>query len=420
MFDRISRLFLILLPFNVILSVFFQFKLWLWFVSLYKEIIVIILFWILVFEYYKNKKIPSFDFIDYSIFWYIAYLTIISLVHFSWFKALIYGARYDFLFLIVFLLFRHSRFLLSEKLSYYIRLFLISWGWAILIWMLVRFVLWENILVYFWFSPSISSWSLGQSVPIYHGIEWASVRRFQWIFDGPNQAAFFIILYLWLLIHYLKQKKDYALHLFIWVFVLLGLLFLTYSRSSLLWIFGATAFLFLLNFKKVFKKYKSELVVFSILIVFVGWFFYLRYWNNITDIVLRAGSSKWHSERMIIWVKEFVKKPLWAGLASSWPAYRPTHDTTNIDEKFFIPESWFIQQLVEGWIIGFLLFVFIMFSIFLKLYSFSIPITASFIAIMVMNLFLHTFEATYVAVALFAILGIILSSEKVKILKNKS
>jgi hypothetical protein len=38
---------------------------------------------------------------------------------------------------------------------------------------------------------------------------------------------------------------------------------------------------------------------------------------------------------------------------------------------------------------------------------------------MVMNLFLHTFEATYVAVALFAILWIILSSEKVKILKNK-
>ena len=419
MFDKISRVFLVILPFNVILSVFFQFKLWLWFASLYKEILVIILFWMLVFEYYKIKKIPKFDFIDYSIFWYIAYLTIISLVNFAWFKALIYGARYDFLFLIVFLIFRHSRFLLSEKLSYYIKLFLVSGAWALLIWMLVRFVLWENILVHFWFSPNISSWSLGQSTPIYHWIEWASVRRFQWIFDWPNQAAFFIILYIWFLVHYLKQKKDFAIYLFTWVFVLLGLLFLTYSRSSLLWITFATFFLFLLNFKKVFKKYKNEFIIFSILIVFIWSFFYLRYWNNITDIVLRAGSSKWHSERMIIWVKEFVKKPFWAGLASSWPAYRPTHDTTNIDEKFFIPESWFIQQLVEGWIIGFLLFVFIMFSIFLKLYSFSIPITASFIAIMVMNLFLHTFEATYVAVALFAILWIILSSEKVKILKNK-
>ena len=419
MFDKISRLFLILLPFNVLLSVFFQFKLWIWFVSLYKEIFVIILFWILSVEYYKIKKIPKFDFIDYSIFWYIWYLTLISLVNFVWFKALIYGARYDFLFLIVFLIFRHSRFLLSEKLSYYMKLFLVSWAWAIWIWMLVRFVLWENILVHFWFSPNISTWSIGQSVPIYHGIEWASVRRFQWIFDWPNQAAFFIILYLWLLIHFLKQKKDYALHLFLWVFILLWLLFLTYSRSSLLWIFGATIFLFLLNFKKVFKKYRSELVVFSILIVFVWRFFYLRYWNNITDIVLRAGSSKWHSERMIIWVKQFISKPLWAWLSSSGPAYRLTHNTTNLDEKFFIPESWFIQQLVEGWIIGFLLFVFIMFSIFLKLYKFSIPLTASFIAVMIMNLFLHTFEATYVAVALFAILGIILSSEKVKILKNK-
>ncbi|MCK9272652.1 O-antigen ligase family protein [Candidatus Gracilibacteria bacterium] len=419
MFDKISRVFLVILPFNVILSVFFQFKLGLGFASLYKEILVIILFGMLVFEYYKIKKIPKFDFIDYSIFGYIAYLTIISLVNFAGFKALIYGARYDFLFLIVFLIFRHSRFLLSEKLSYYIKLFLVSGAWALLIGMLVRFVLGENILVHFGFSPNISSWSLGQSTPIYHGIEGASVRRFQGIFDGPNQAAFFIILYIGFLVHYLKQKKDFAIYLFTGVFVLLGLLFLTYSRSSLLGITFATFFLFLLNFKKVFKKYKNEFIIFSILIVFIGSFFYLRYGNNITDIVLRAGSSKGHSERMIIGVKEFVKKPFGAGLASSGPAYRPTHDTTNIDEKFFIPESWFIQQLVEGGIIGFLLFVFIMFSIFLKLYSFSIPITASFIAIMVMNLFLHTFEATYVAVALFAILGIILSSEKVKILKNK-
>jgi len=46
----------------------------------------------------------------------------------------------------------------------------------------------------------------------------------------------------------------------------------------------------------------------------------------------------------------FIEHPFGQGLASSGPAYRSiyTDKSSKEDEKYFIPESWFIQQLVEG------------------------------------------------------------------------
>ncbi|EKE25998.1 MAG: hypothetical protein ACD_4C00480G0006 [uncultured bacterium (gcode 4)] len=411
-FDKLARLFIVLLPFNVLISVFFQFKLWLPFVSFFKEFFIMALGWILVYEYIRTKKIPKFWVIDYVLFWYLWYLIIISILNNVWIKAFIYWGRYDFEFLLAFLIFRHWFYLLENKLSYYMRLFIYS-GWiAILVWILIRFVIWENILVYLWFSPKLSVWSLGGSVPIYHWIEWANVRRFQWIFDWPNQAAFFILTYLWILIHYFKNKKEYYTYLFLALFVLLWLIFMTYSRSSLIWIVWGFILIVFLNIKTIFKKYKKETVGFFIFLLAVWWIFYLKYWNSFWNIVLRAWSSKWHYERMIIWFDQFRANPLWRWLASSWPAYRSTHNAVWVDEKNFIPESWFIQQLVEWWIIGFILFTLLMYLIFVNLYSVSFPLSWIFAWVLVMNVFLHTFEAVYISLILFVFIWMFLNSSK--------
>jgi hypothetical protein len=116
----------------------------------------------------------------------------------------------------------------------YLRIFLLSASFALLTGLLVRFVLHETILLYFGFSPNLSNWSFGGTPPIYHGIEGANVKRFQGIFDGPNPAAYFILVYIGLLVHYFRTKKAYHFLIGIWILVLLGLIFLTYSRSSLI------------------------------------------------------------------------------------------------------------------------------------------------------------------------------------------
>lgn len=417
-FDKIFKFFIVILPFYAIISVFFQYKLGIKAFGIFKEILVLILAGILLFEIIKNKKIPKFDILDYLIFGYFGYLIIISLINFSWLKAIIYWWRYDFEFFLIFLIIRHWSFLLKNKLSYYLRIFLISASISIIIWAIVRFWTWERILLHFWFSDKLSSWNIEDWPPIYHWIEWQNVRRFQWIFDWPNQAAYFIIVYLWLFFHYLRHKKNYELILIWWLFVSLGLIFMTYSRSSWLGIIWWLWIIFLLNIKKIFTKYKKEFIWILIVLFITGGAFYIRYWWNMEWIILRAWSSKWHSERMIIWIKQFKEKPLWQWLASSGPAYRlvhPTeklvHPTEKIDEKFYIPESWFVQQLVEWGIIWFILFCLILGLISYLISQVSIGLLFSFVAVLIMNIFLHTFEASYISLILFTFLGLFLKDK---------
>jgi K+-sensing histidine kinase KdpD len=110
---------------------------------------------------------------------------------------------------------------------------------------------------------------------------------------------------------------------------------------------------------------------------------------------------------MAIWLNRFTEKPLWSGLGEAWPAYRSTHPelktkkNTKEIEEYYIPESWFIQQLVEGGIIFFILFVSILWIILRRLLSVSPVIFWLLVAILVMNVFLHVFEATYLSILLF-------------------
>ncbi len=407
-FENIFKLLLIILPFHVIISVFFQYKLEIWWIKLYKELLLVILWFLMFFEIYKKWHKLKLDKLDYLIISYFLYLILISIVNFSWFKAILYWWWYDFEFLLVFLITRNWSALLSQKLGYYLKLFLISSWIAIILWILVRFVFGEQILTYIWFSSNLSNWSIIDWPPIYHWVEWANVRRFQWIFDWPNQAAFFLILFSWVLYHYYKKRKETEFYLYFSLFIVFWLVFLTYTRSALIWIIWSLVIIFILNFKLLLKKYIKQTLSFIVVMLLLWGAFYVRYWWSMWEIVWRASSTKWHFERMIIWFNQFTQKPLGRWLASSWPAYRFAHNTKWVDEKNFIPESWYIQQLVEWWIIWFCLFMAIIVIIWLSIYKLSIAMFFSFWAILAMNVLLHTFEASYISMLLFMILWLFL------------
>jgi len=407
-FESIFKFFLIILPFHVLISVFLQYKIWIPWAWLYKELLVFILGFLLIYEFHNLNKKPEFDKLDYLIFGYFTYLILISLIKFYSIKAIIYWWRYDFEFLMIFLITRHGSFILKQKLSYYIRLFLISAWIAVIIWIIVRFVIWEWVLVYFWFSPHLSNWSIAEWPPIYHWVEWAYVRRFQWIFDWPNQAAFFLILFSGLIFHYMKNKKDQLFYMYSILFINFWLVFLTYTRSALLWIILSLLLVFFLNIKLFLKKFLKECIFTLVLISILWTIFYIRYWWSLWEIVWRASSTKWHYERMIIGFNQFKSNPLWAWLSSSWPWYRLVRETKWINEKNFIPESWYIQQLIEWWIIGFILFMSSLWTIAFAIYKVSVPLFFSFMAILAMNWLLHTFEASYISILLFIMLWLFL------------
>ncbi len=140
----------------------------------------------------------------------------------------------------------------------------------------------------------------------------------------------------------------------------------TYSRSAILGFFAGFGLVLLYFLPTIWKKHRSAFFwSIPFLIIFIG-VFALKFETTIHNIVLRDGSTKGHFDRAITGIERAKAKPLGSGLASAGPAYRfvqqpePNESLyegeNKTEEDYYIPESWFIQQLVEGGIIGFAFF----------------------------------------------------------------
>lgn len=76
-------------------------------------------------------------------------------------------------------------------------------------------------------------------------------------------------------------------------------------------------------------------------------------------------------------------------------------------EHYYIPESWYIQQLIEGGILGFFFFICCFVAIIFSLKRYPV-IIATILGVLVMNTFLHSFESVHTALVLFLILASLL------------
>lgn len=78
------------------------------------------------------------------------------------------------------------------------------------------------------------------------------------------------------------------------------------------------------------------------------------------------------------------------------------------EEDYYIPESWFIQQLVEGGVVGFSLFLAIIGTLALQLVRKNIFLFGAFVGMNIMNLVLHSYESSYISLLLFMIIALVL------------
>jgi len=402
LFTILTQILVVLLPFYVLLAVFFSVKVWIpkaWFYI--KELLIILLSFSLIYEFIKNKILPKFELIDYLIFAYVLYWIIITFSNWLWFNSLIYWWRYDFIFFYVFLLYKHWKQFLQVNTKDILKLFLISASSSLLFSVLIKFRLWEQRLLLFWYVNYVSDWTYNWWIPTYHWLENSWIKRFQWIFDWPNQMAFFLILYTSIFLTYLKKKFEY--HIVLILVFIFWLIILTYSRSALLWIWSWIWLLLLLDIKNIYKKYKKQLISWLAIIFIISSSLLILYSDKVQNIFLRTSSTTGHFDRMEIWINRFLSEPMWAWLAESWPAYRSIYPDkqTKAAEAYYIPESWFIQQLIEWWYIYFILFLSILINISNRLFKNSKALFIWFIAILIMNIFLHIFEATYLSILLF-------------------
>lgn len=305
---------------------------------------------------------------------------------------IIYGLRYDAEFLFVFLFFRRIVSFWGISFREIARVFLISGGLMFALSLAVRYIFGETFLLIFWFGGHISVWEEFGPPPIYHSIPETWIVRFQWMLEGPNQMAFFILVYIGTFLTFIRKNKKYLFFNAVVVSMLIYLLIQTYSRSGFLWLLvGFASSFFVLFFM---RKEINFIIYFPVslgrkmflLLLLYSYFLPFSFTSLVLEVtkLVSTASTSAYFQRMHIGYSRFLEQPWWHGLAQAGPASRSVHDVSikpisfeSLDpemshlsatflakdpnfvfnsEHYYIPESWYIQQLIESWLIGFLLF----------------------------------------------------------------
>ncbi len=414
-FDYPFRALLVILPFMTVLSIFTKERLGIPGFSFIKELLLISL--LLTIAYYHIRGIQKLEWTKYdiAIFLYIGVMIGVSFFT-TGIVGILYGWKYDFSFLIAFFVIYHGYSFLGKSPSYYIRLFLIAWGIMIFISMLLKWPLSEDLLLYLGYSGNPSNWQFGSSVPIFHGVDGANVRRFQGLLDGPNTMGAYLLLYMGILVYYFRSKKNWHFILGCTAMLWVVLILYTYSRSAVLWILWWVWIIILFSLKDIYKKYRIQFISLILVFILVLGGIFIQYAGNMQAIIERWWSTNGHKERMKTWIERFLTHPLGQWLASAGPAYRYIQNLENKDRKeieesdrYYIPESWYIQQMIEGGILGILTFLFTLSLIVYRLFRIHIVLGGMFLSICIMNFFLHTFESSVVSLSLFLIVWLLIA-----------
>lgn len=355
--------------------------------------------------------------LDIAIGFYIAIMIFITLftTGVSW---ILYGGRYDFAFLITFLVVYHGFFFLEKPASYYYTLFLLSGGLMLFISMLLKWPLSEDLLLYLGYSGNPSNWQFGSSIPIFHGVDGANVRRFQGLLDGPNTMGAFLLIFMGIVSYFFRNKKDWYFLLGLGLALCIGLILYTYSRSAFLGLLAWVWVGILIRMPFIYRKYRIQFFTLVALFLLLLGTIFLQYAWNMRALIERGWSTNGHIERMVLGVNRFFEHPLGQWLWSAGPAYRYVEqlqwkERKEIEEldRYYVPESWYIQQMIEWWAFWFLAFMSIMLLLCIRLYRTHIILFALFIAISVMNFFLHTYESSIVSLSLYSILALVLAQK---------
>lgn len=417
-FDYAFRVLLVILPFMTVLSIFTKERLGIPGFSFIKEFILISLISTIAYYHAIGLHKVKWTKLDVMIALYIVIMVCISFFT-TGIPGILYGWKYDFSFLIAFFVIYHGYHFLKKPFSYYVRLFLFAWWVMICISMLLKWPLSEDLLLYIWYSGNPSNWQFGSSIPIFHGVDGANVRRFQWLLDGPNTMGAYLLIYIGIFIYYFRTKKEWYFILGCIVILTLVLILYTYSRSAMIGFMWWVWIIILFSLWEIYKKYRIQAVSILLITIIILWGIFIQYAGNIQAIVQRWWSTNGHIERMKVWWERFLAYPLGQWLGSAGPAYRYVQNLENKNRKdieesdrYYIPESWYIQQMIEGGIFWILAFLLILLLILYRLFKIHIILVGMFMSICIMNLFLHTFESSIVSLSLFLMVWLLIAHSR--------
>lgn len=388
-------------------------------------------------------------------------------------QQLIWGVKYGLFFLIAFLFICHIPFTKRER-SIMRAAVLVSAATVILFGIAQATVLPENFLVRFGYNPEYGITEPGHGLSYCHKIENSITHqefcRIQSTLSGPNQLGAYLLIVLPIFFYLLLQVQNIWARISLSSIIIAGviLLILTWSRSA--WIGAiaeATAFFILRSRKPGITLLYLGIFALGIISLFIP-ALYIEQWDTLKpfalgagmlflfllsalsfinlkqrffpvavgmifpvlfcglllararfdtffwNIILRPSSSQGHWERWTDGVQYIIRYPQGLGLGDAGPA---SARFALPGQTGFVPESWYLQVGLESGVIGLILFVTILILVGYALVNRSSleakGLLLALIGVSVACLFLHSWEASEVALTFWVFTGVALAPEPI-------
>lgn len=388
---------------------------------------MILLFITFIDLYVKKKNISNLLKWNYLVWMTITF--IISSLVFIWFPYLEFKVsnflwfKYDVFFLFCMLIWIYLTFI-KENFKLLLYTILIAWFTSIVIF-LPWYISWDisSVSEIFWYSEKVSTYKANSCISFAQNVN--GQHRFQWTFWWPITFSIFLVVFYLIYIGLILKKEIKNNYIKIAYIVIPSLfvlpsIFFSYSKTSILGlIFWASIFAYL-SAKFIFKKSLKKSQMY-----YIYWFLLLALiWLVIAkrDLFLHPEAILNRLENLTRSLEMFIYNPVWYWLWIAWPAsqiWRSIESLWNWQIlaqstsaiAVFLPENWYVQILLEQWIIWFSIFVSLFIIIWFKLFQIvknkkdylSIGIFASFVSICFMALFCHAFEDAGTVYPLFMI-----------------
>jgi len=300
---------------------------------------------------------------------YLLFVLLLGLLSFSTLNNFIYGIKYEVLFLLIFIFFNSfdKGFDYTKSFNYFLNSSLVALSISFLIWTISN----NSFLVNLGYRNDWSTFYSGQDQAFCQKLQGKDLCRFQGFLSSPNHYGLHLLF-----LSYLSKVKSAKI-----ITVLMSLF--TFSRSSVLAILSFYG----LKFKKNQKKWQIAIALFIIFLVVI---YSVKYANL---------SSNEHIVKFIENIP-LVFDNFWIGhgLNFSGPASRAT--------QILIPESHFLQVLLNTGIIGFTLFLLSYLDLIKRFWNRKKDNAYILLAILIPMLFLHPLEDSNLSIALFAYLAL--------------
>ena len=368
------------------------------------------------------------------------------------------GFKYDVFFLIAFVIWMY---LVQVKQSFNL---LLKTLFSVTAWALVIFLPWylfwdiSTVSSIFGFSSEVSTYNANSCISFSQNVEWE--HRFQGSFSGPIRWSVFLTVFFLVYLGYiLKFLRNTDNKLFIlpgkpkvWTtkysdiskalivipsLLVITSIFYSYSKTSVLWLFVWILLFAYLTFTIKYKKKLSPkyiTIVWLISLIPIGFVAIVK-----KDLFLHLWAVINRLDNLKMSVEMFLYNPIGYGLGIAGPAswvWKSIESAWWTDIAIastaitlrFLPENWYVQILLEQWIIGLWLFMSVIIVIWLKLFTIvkrqrdflSIWFFSSYITLLFMANFTHAFEESATSYIFFLLIwAYIAQNNLIKKHKNK-